>query len=116
MTAVLAVGSRAGPGTGHSVVAGMRRTADRNAPAVTALQRLAADEDLTLPASELDVQSIADEIVPIVDLPAGGRPLRSHLDPGKKGSEVVPIVADRIRTEFYRRVGIEDLLSSTASI
>ncbi|MEV0626360.1 hypothetical protein ACI2LC_09145 [Nonomuraea wenchangensis] len=65
MTAVLAVGSRAGPGTGHAVVAGMRRTADRNAPAVTALQRLAADEDLTLPASELDVQSIADEFVPI---------------------------------------------------
>ncbi|GAA1745200.1 hypothetical protein [Nonomuraea bangladeshensis] len=43
-----------------------------------------------MPASELDVQSIADE--------------------------VVPIVADRLRTEFYRRVGVEDLLSSTASL
>ncbi|MEU6791132.1 hypothetical protein ABZ907_05495 [Nonomuraea wenchangensis] len=94
MTAVRAVGSRArpwhgrGPGTGHAVVAGMGWTVDHNASAATALQRLAADEDLTLPAAELDVQSTADEIV--------------------------PIVADRIRTEFYRRVGIEDLLSSAS--
>ncbi|GAA2913015.1 hypothetical protein GCM10010517_79560 [Streptosporangium fragile] len=84
---------------GHAVVAGMRRTADRNAPAVAALDRLAADE-----------------IVRIVDLPAGRRPFRSHVDPGKDGSEVVSTVADRIRAEFYHRAGIADLLSPTAAL
>ncbi|MBA8953125.1 hypothetical protein HNR61_004775 [Actinomadura namibiensis] len=29
---------------------------------------------------------------------------------------MVSVVADRIRAEFYQRVGIEDLLSSTASL
>lgn len=61
-------------------------------------------------------ESVADEIVRIVGLPAGRRPFRSHVDPSKDGSEVVSIVADRIRAEFYQRVGIEDLLSSTASL
>ncbi|GAA4912891.1 NAD(P)-dependent dehydrogenase (short-subunit alcohol dehydrogenase family) [Nonomuraea thailandensis] len=46
----------------------------------------------------------------------GMRRFRSHLDPGKNGSDVVSIVADRVRAEFSRRVGIEDLLSSIASL
>ena len=57
-----------------------------------------------------DVQAVADEIVRVVDLPQGARPFRSHVDPSKDGSEVVSAVADRIRHEFYHRVGIEDLL------
>ena len=61
-------------------------------------------------------ESVAGEIVRIVGLPAGRRPFRSHVDPSRDGSEVVSIVADRIRAEFYHRVGIEDLLSSTASL
>jgi NAD(P)-dependent dehydrogenase (short-subunit alcohol dehydrogenase family) len=32
------------------------------------------------------------------------------------GSEVVSAVADRIRAEFYHRVGIGDLLSSHAAL
>ncbi|GAA2214257.1 hypothetical protein GCM10009850_097220 [Nonomuraea monospora] len=46
------------PGTGGTaVVAGMRRSAGRNAFVVTAVRRLAAEEDLTLSAAELDVRS-----------------------------------------------------------
>ncbi|WP_306207404.1 SDR family oxidoreductase [Actinoplanes sp. RD1] len=67
--------------------------------------RLAA---LVPPGSE--AQSVADEIVRVVGLPAGERPFRSHVDPSKDGSEVVSVVADRIRHEFYHRAGIADLL------
>lgn len=59
---------------------------------------------------DADVQAVADEIVRVVGLPAGSRPFRVHVDPSEDGSEVVSVVADRIRSEFYRRVGIADLL------
>ncbi|WP_305785847.1 SDR family oxidoreductase [Symbioplanes lichenis] len=67
--------------------------------------RLAA---LVPPGSE--AQSVADEIVRVVGLPAGERPFRTHVDPSKDGSEVVSVVADRIRHEFYHRAGLADLL------
>jgi NAD(P)-dependent dehydrogenase (short-subunit alcohol dehydrogenase family) len=74
-------------------------------------QRLA---DLVPP--DADVQSVADEIARVVALPRGKRPFRTHIDPSRDGSEVVSAVADRIRAEFYHRIGIEDLLSSTAAL
>ncbi len=48
--------------------------------------------------------------------PAGQRPFRTHVDPSRDGSEVVSAVADRIRAEFYRRVGLESLLPSNAAL
>lgn len=63
-----------------------------------------------------DAQAVADAIVGIINLPQGTRPFRSHIDPSKDGSEVVSAVADRIRSEFYHRVGIEDLLSASAAL
>lgn len=63
-----------------------------------------------------DVQEVADAIVRVVDLPAGQRPFRTHIDPSKDGCEVVSAVADRIRVEFYHRVGIADLLTPGASL
>ncbi|WIE60563.1 SDR family oxidoreductase [Curtobacterium sp. MCLR17_032] len=65
---------------------------------------------------DADVQDVADEIVRVVSLPEGTRPYRTHVDPSHDGSEVVSAVADRIRAEFYHRVGIEDLLSSNAAL
>jgi NAD(P)-dependent dehydrogenase (short-subunit alcohol dehydrogenase family) len=59
---------------------------------------------------DADAQSVADEIVRVIGLPAGTRPFRTHVDPSRDGSEVVSAVADRIRHEFYHRVGIADLL------
>ena len=49
-------------------------------------------------------------IVSIVDTPPGHRPFRVHVDPADDGAEVVNAVGDRVRTEFYRRIGLEDLL------
>ena len=57
-----------------------------------------------------DVQEVADEIVRVVALPDDQRPFRTHIDPSRDGSAVVSAVGDRIRHEFYHRVGIEDLL------
>jgi hypothetical protein len=65
---------------------------------------------------DADVQSVADEIGRVVDLPVGTRPFRTHVDPSRDGSEVVSAVADRIRAEFFHRVGIADLLSANAAL
>ena len=51
----------------------------------------------------------AKAIAAVVDLPAGQRPFRVHIDPSKDGCEVVAAVADRIRVDFYHRVGLESL-------
>ncbi|MEU9454585.1 SDR family oxidoreductase [Streptomyces sp. NPDC048277] len=59
---------------------------------------------------------VADEIVRIVDLPHGARPFRSHIDPSRDGSEVVSAVYDRIRSEFFHRAGIAELLTPQASL
>lgn len=66
--------------------------------------------------ADADVQDVADQIVRVVGLPSGSRPYRVHVDPSRDGSEVVSAVADRLRAEFYHRVGIEDLLSSNAAL
>jgi NAD(P)-dependent dehydrogenase (short-subunit alcohol dehydrogenase family) len=74
-------------------------------------QRLA---DLIPPGA--DVAEVAREIVRIVDTAPGTRPFRVHIDPSRDGSEVVSVVADRIRAEFYHRVGLSDLLSAGSSV
>ncbi|MEV0361740.1 SDR family oxidoreductase [Nocardia fusca] len=63
-----------------------------------------------------DPQAVADEIARIIDLPFGERPFRTHIDPSRDGSEVVTAVANRIRHEFYHRVGIADLLTHNDSL
>ena len=65
---------------------------------------------------DADVAQVAAEIVRLIGLPFGSRPLRTHVDPSRDGSEVVSAVADRVRAEFFRRVGLEDLLTADASL
>lgn len=81
-----------------------------------ALRRSLTSRLAAIVPSDADVQDVADEIVRVVGLPTGGRPFRVHVDPSRDGSEVVSVVADRIRAEFYHRVGIEDLLSTNAAL
>lgn len=69
-------------------------------------QGLAASEP-----PDADVGAVADAIVEVVDLPFGKRPFRRHIDPAQDGCEVVNGVADRVRAEFLRRIGLADLLS-----
>ncbi|MEV8098272.1 SDR family oxidoreductase [Kitasatospora sp. NPDC085879] len=63
-----------------------------------------------------EAQEVADEIVRVVGLPHGERPFRTHVDPSRDGSEVVSIMYDRIRTDFFHRVGIDELLTPRASL
>jgi NAD(P)-dependent dehydrogenase (short-subunit alcohol dehydrogenase family) len=58
-----------------------------------------------------DVAKVAEAIVSVVDTPKGKRPFRVVVDPADDGCAAVVETAERIRTEFYRRVGLEDLLT-----
>jgi NAD(P)-dependent dehydrogenase (short-subunit alcohol dehydrogenase family) len=60
---------------------------------------------------DADVAAVAEAIVKVVDMPFGKRPFRIHIDPAQDGCEVVNAVADRIRAEFLRRIGLGDLLA-----
>jgi NAD(P)-dependent dehydrogenase (short-subunit alcohol dehydrogenase family) len=64
----------------------------------------------TVPA-DADVADVARAIVRVVDMPLGKRPFRTHIDPAQDGAEVVSGVADRVRAEFLRNIGLADLLS-----
>jgi NAD(P)-dependent dehydrogenase (short-subunit alcohol dehydrogenase family) len=63
----------------------------------------------TAPA-DADVADVADAIVKVVGMPFGRRPFRVHIDPAQDGAEVVNAVADHIRAQFLRRIGLADLL------
>jgi NAD(P)-dependent dehydrogenase (short-subunit alcohol dehydrogenase family) len=65
----------------------------------------------SLEPAEADPAEVAREIVRVVDLPFGGRPFRVHVDPSQDGAEIVNAVADRMRREMYRNIGLADLLS-----
>jgi hypothetical protein len=64
--------------------------------------------------ADADVTEVADAIVKIVDTPFGKRPFRVHVDPANDGAEVVNGVADRVRVELLRNMGLDDLLHPTA--
>lgn len=63
----------------------------------------------TVPA-DADIAGVAEAIVKVVDMPFGKRPFRVHIDPAQDGAEIVNGVADRIRAEFLRVIGLGDLL------
>jgi NAD(P)-dependent dehydrogenase (short-subunit alcohol dehydrogenase family) len=71
-----------------------------------ALKGLAA-----LEPADADPHSVADAIVEVVNTPFGKRPFRVHIDPSEDGAEIVNGVADRVRAELLRRIGLEDVLS-----
>jgi NAD(P)-dependent dehydrogenase (short-subunit alcohol dehydrogenase family) len=70
-----------------------------------ALQGLAA-----LEPADADAASVAKAMVDVIAMPFGTRPFRVHVDPSQDGAEIVNGVADRVRAEMFRRIGLEDLL------
>lgn len=106
-------------GTNHFAHAGTPADADR---AAAYDERYAGFMDELAPRlaslmpADADAGAVADEIARVVDLPFGDRPLRTHVDPSRDGSEVVSAVADRIRVDFFRRAGIDDLLTPNAAL
>lgn len=73
--------------------------------AQAALNGLAA-----LEPADADAGEVAKAIARVVDTPFGKRPFRVHIDPSQDGAEIVNGVADRVRAEMFRRIGLEDLL------
>ncbi|MET7457074.1 SDR family oxidoreductase [Streptomyces sp. NPDC005574] len=63
---------------------------------------------------DADPLEVARQIVQVVGLPKGTRPFRVHIDPANDGAEEVNKVGDRIREEFYARIGLSDLLHPSA--
>jgi hypothetical protein len=57
-----------------------------------------------------DVSEVAKAIVKVVDMPFGTHLLRIHIDPAQDGAEIVNGVADRVRAELLRNMGLADLL------
>jgi NAD(P)-dependent dehydrogenase (short-subunit alcohol dehydrogenase family) len=101
-------------GTNHFLHAGapadtLRAEAYASGPTANipdvALRGLAA-----LEPADADPSEVAREIVRIVDMPHGRRPFRVHIDPSQDGAEIVDGVADRVRQELLRRIGLEDVL------
>ncbi|MFL9870680.1 SDR family NAD(P)-dependent oxidoreductase [Paraburkholderia megapolitana] len=59
-----------------------------------------------------DPRAVADEIVRIVGLPAGTRPMRSLIDFVGDGATEVFEVSERVRIDFAKRIGMGDLLEA----
>jgi len=69
-----------------------------------------------LAPADADPSEVARAIAEVVGMPAGRRPFRVHIDPARDGAEVVSAVADRIRADFYHRIGLESLLTARSSL
>jgi len=67
-----------------------------------------------LEPADANANEVAEAIARVVDMPFGKRPFRVHIDPSQDGAEVVNSVADRVRAELLRRIGLADLLRPTA--
>lgn len=60
---------------------------------------------------DADPAVVAEAIVNVVGAARGKRPYRVNVDLTSDGSAVVHPVLDRVREEFLRRIGLEDLLA-----
>ncbi|RDK07203.1 SDR family oxidoreductase [Cupriavidus lacunae] len=68
-----------------------------------------------LTPDDADPQAVADEIVRIVDMSAGSRPMRAVIDFVGDGAREVLEVSERVRIDFARRIGMGDLLDARVS-
>ncbi|MFI6575518.1 SDR family NAD(P)-dependent oxidoreductase [Nocardiopsis sp. NPDC050513] len=106
-------------GTNHFVHAGAPEDTDRAAvyqDRYTDVLDGLGDRLAAIVPEDADASEVADAITRVVGMAPGTRPLRTHVDPGRDGSEVVSAVADRVRADFLRRVGLADLLTRGSSL
>ena len=106
-------------GTNHFTHAGSpadaARAAEYESGPTAGLPEVALKGLASLEPADADVTAVADAIVTLVDTPFGKRPFRVHIDPSEDGAEIVNGVADRVRAELLRRIGLADLLSPRVS-
>ncbi len=101
-------------GTNHFAHSGSpadtARAAEYNEGPYKGLPEQALKGLASLEPADADAASVATAIVEVVNMPFGKRPFRTHIDPSQDGAEIVNGVADRVRAELFRRIGVEDLL------
>jgi hypothetical protein len=66
-----------------------------------------------LEPADADPSEVARQIARVIDLALGKRLFGVHVDPSEYGAEIVNGVADRMRREMYRNMGLGDLLHPT---
>jgi NAD(P)-dependent dehydrogenase (short-subunit alcohol dehydrogenase family) len=102
-------------GTNHFAHSGKpadeARAAEYDNGPYAGVAKQALDGLAALEPADADAGEVAKAIAAVVDTGFGKRPFRVHIDPSQDGAEVVNGVADRVRAEMYRRIGLEDLLS-----
>jgi NAD(P)-dependent dehydrogenase (short-subunit alcohol dehydrogenase family) len=101
-------------GTNHFAHSGKpadeARAAEYDNGPYAGVAKQALDGLAALEPADADAGEVAKAIATVVDTDFGKRPFRVHIDPSQDGAEVVNGVADRVRAEMYRRIGLEDLL------
>jgi NAD(P)-dependent dehydrogenase (short-subunit alcohol dehydrogenase family) len=100
-------------GTEHFPSAGKPKDAARNAAYARydGVMDQVGERLSALTPPEADPQAVADELVHIVGLPRGQRPFRAVVDFVGDGAREVLEVAEAVRIDFARRIGIADLLA-----
>jgi NAD(P)-dependent dehydrogenase (short-subunit alcohol dehydrogenase family) len=99
----------------HSGTPGDKKRAEEYSTGPTAnIPDVALKGLTTLEPADADPAAVAEAIVKVVGMPFGRRPFRVHIDPSQDGAEIVNGVADRVRAELLRRIGLEDLLKPRA--
>jgi NAD(P)-dependent dehydrogenase (short-subunit alcohol dehydrogenase family) len=100
-------------GTEHFPSAGKPKDAVRNAAYARydGVMDQVGERLSALTPPEADPQAVADELVRIVGLPHGQRPFRAVIDFVGDGAREVLEVAEAVRIDFARRIGIADLLA-----
>lgn len=105
-------------GTNHFAHAGApadaKRAAEYAAGPTADIPNVALKGLAALEPADADAAEVAKAIVAVVDAPFGKRPFRVHIDPSQDGAEIVNGVADRVRAELLRRIGLEDVLHPRA--
>ena len=103
-------------GTNHFTHSGKpadeARAAEYEAGPNAGMPQIALKGLAALEPEDADVEEVARAIVKVVDTDHGKRPFRVHIDPSQDGAEIVNAMADRVRAEMFRRIGLEDLLTA----
>ena len=102
-------------GTNHFAHAGKpadaARAADYEAGPYAGVGDQALKGLAALEPKDADPAEVARAIVRVVNAPFGKRPFRVRIDPSQDGAEVVNGLADRVRREMLRNIGLADLLA-----
>jgi NAD(P)-dependent dehydrogenase (short-subunit alcohol dehydrogenase family) len=74
-----------------------------------------AEKLAELAPPDADPRQVAEAIADVVRTPKGSRPFRVYIDPADDGAQIVFQLGDKIRSDFYRRIDLQDLLAPSST-